>query len=70
MSRSSTPIHRLWGLMHRHVTHDRGYATFADFSGAILTFLREKVPKRWRRYCDEVLDNVRVISPKDFRNLA
>src|SRR5271165_1932950 len=32
------PIERLWGLMHRHVTHNRCHATFADFKAAILTF--------------------------------
>jgi len=28
------------------------------------------VPRNWRLYCDDVTDNVRVISPKDFRILA
>jgi len=64
------PIERLWGLMHKHVTHNRCHATFADFSGAILTFLREEVPRKWHLYCDAVSDNFRVISPKDFRILA
>jgi hypothetical protein len=35
-----------------------------------LTFLREEVPRNWRIYCDEVTDNFRIISPKDFRILA
>ncbi len=64
------PIERLWGLMHKHVTHNRCHATFADFSGAILTFLREEVPRKWHLYCDAVSDNFRVISPEDFRILA
>ena len=34
------PIERLWGLMHRHITHNRCYERFADFRDAILTFLR------------------------------
>ena len=63
-------IERLWGLMHRNVTHNRCYETFADFSAAVLTFLREEVPRNWRTYCDAVSDNFRVISPKDFRILA
>ena len=25
------PIERLWGLMHKHVTHNRCHATFVDF---------------------------------------
>jgi transposase len=64
------PIERLWGLMHRHITHNTCYETFRDFSDAILTFLREEVPRNWRLYCDEVTDNFRIISPKHFRILA
>ena len=63
-------IERLWGLMHKHTTHNRCHATFADFSGAILTFLRKEVPRKWHLYCDAVSGNFRVISPKDFRILA
>jgi transposase len=39
------PIERLWGLMQKHVTHNRCHSTFADFKAAILTFLREEVPE-------------------------
>jgi hypothetical protein len=46
-------IERLWGLMHKHVTHNRCHETFADFSAAALTFLREEVPRKWHIYCDE-----------------
>jgi len=28
------------------------------------------VPRKWHAYCDEVTDNFRIISPKDFRVLA
>ena len=64
------PIERLWGLMHKHITHNTCHETFRDFSGAFLTFLREEVPRNWRLYCDEVTDNFRIISPRDFRILA
>ena len=64
------PIERLWGLMHRHLTHNKCYATFGDFSTTALTFLRDRVPANWRDWCDEVTDNFRVIDPKDFRVLA
>ena len=64
------PIERLWGLMHKHITHNRCYEKFADFSDAFLTFLREEVPRNWHLYCDAVSDNFRIISPKDFRILA
>ena len=41
------PIERLWGLMHRNVTHNKCYATCAQFADATLSFLREKVPENW-----------------------
>lgn len=63
-------IERLWGLMHKHITHNRCHPNFADFSQAILTFLREEVPRKWHVYCDAVSDNFRIISPKDFRILG
>ncbi len=56
--------------MHKHITHNTCHETFRDFSGAILTFLREEVPRNWRLYCDEVTDNFRIISHEDFRILA
>ena len=64
------PIERLWSLMHKHVAHNHWHATFAEFRGAILTFLREEVLRKWHLYCDAVSDNFRVISFKDFRILA
>jgi transposase len=64
------PIERLWGLMHRNVTHNKCYAKFNDFCLAVLGFLREEVPKNWQKYADSVTDNFRVINPKDFRVLA
>jgi len=64
------PIERLWGLMHRHTTHNRCHATFKDFSAALLSFLREAVPRNWQAYCDDVTDNFRIIDPKNFRVLA
>jgi transposase len=61
------PIERLWGLMHRNVTHNKGYATCAQFAAATLGFLRETVPRNWADLRDSVTDNFRVINPKDFR---
>src|ERR1700744_4808755 len=29
------PIERLWGLMHKHITHNRCHPTFAEFKAAI-----------------------------------
>jgi transposase len=61
------PIERLWGLMHRNITHNTCYATCRQFADATLGFLREKVPRNWANFCDSVTDNFRVINPKDFR---
>jgi len=61
------PIERLWGLMHRNVTHNKCYGSFREFSAAMLLFLRDEVPKNWRTLCDEVTDNFRVIDPKESR---
>ncbi|MFZ1882762.1 MAG: IS630 family transposase [Rhodoplanes sp.] len=60
------PIERLWGVMHRHVTHNKCYATCAQFADATLDFLRVEVPRNWTDLCDYVSDNFRVISPRDF----
>ena len=61
------PIERLWGLMHRNVTHNKCYATCAQFADATLGFLRETVPRNWAGLCDSVTDNFRVINPGEFR---
>ena len=56
--------------MHKHVTHNKCYATSREFAGEVLTFLRKEVPQNWPELCDSVTDNFRVINPKDFRVLA
>ena len=61
------PTERLWGLMHRHITHNKRYATFKEFSIAMLAFLRDGVPGNWRTYRDEVTDNFHIITPTEFR---
>jgi transposase len=63
------PIERLWGLMHKTVTHNRCYATYNGFCEAVLGFLRNNVPSKWHMLCDSVTDNFRIISPEDFRVL-
>ena len=63
------PIERLWGLMHKTVTHNRCHATFNSFCTAMLGFVRHEVPRNWRTLCDSVSDNFRIISPGDFRIL-
>jgi DNA invertase Pin-like site-specific DNA recombinase len=56
--------------MHRNVTHNKCYATCAQFADATLSFLREKVPRNWADLCDSVTDNFRVINPKQRAALA
>ena len=63
------PIERLWGLMHRHVTHNRSHPSYDDFCRSGLHFLRVEVPKNWAVFCNSVTDNFRVINPADFRVL-
>ena len=46
------PIERLWGLMHKSVTHNRCYATYNGFCDAVLGFLRRDVPSGWNTFCD------------------
>jgi hypothetical protein len=70
MSKSGSASVSADRLMHRHITHNKCYGTFREFSTAMLTFLREDVPKNWRDYRDEVTDNFRVITPTEFRIIA
>ena len=64
------PIERLWGVMHKNITHNKTYGTCKEFAEATLDFLRDKVPRNWAKYRSTVTDNFRVISPKDFRVIA
>lgn len=61
------PIERLWGLMHRHVTHNKCHKTLNHFASAILTFLRQNVPNKWTEFRDRVTDNFQVIDPNKYR---
>jgi transposase len=61
------PIERLWGLMHKHVTHNKSHSSIRAFQAAVLTFLRHEVPRRWPALCDAVSDNFRIIDPKNYR---
>ena len=64
------PIERLWGLMHRHITHNKCYASFKDFSIAMLTFLRDDVPKIGTPTATRSRTASQIINPKDFRVLT
>ena len=64
------PIERLWGVMHKNITHNKCYGTCGEFAETTLEFLRDEVPRRWAEFCEIVTDNFRIISPKDFRLLG
>jgi transposase len=61
------PIERLWGVMHRNVTHNTCYDSFRKFKRKTMTFLTREVPRNWCAYRDSVTDNFRIIKPADFR---
>lgn len=64
------PMERLWGRVHKQVTHNRSHATFKEFGEAVLASLRKEVPREWRACCDQVAGDFRGIDPKDFRVLV
>ncbi len=50
------PIERLWGVMHKNITHNKTYDTCKEFAEATLEFLREKVPRNWAKYRSTITD--------------
>lgn len=62
-------IERLWGVMHKYVTHNQFYPTFKGFTKAIEAFFNETIPKKWHDFRDIVTDNFRIISFNNFRVL-
>ena len=64
------PIERLWGVMHRTITHNRHYSTERQFVDALMGFFRKTIPTEWERFRDQVSDNFRIIDPGKFRVLA
>lgn len=63
------PIERLWGVMHKAITHNRCSKSLPAFRAEILTFLRRTVPQNWTAYRDKITDNFRVRDPADFHIL-
>lgn len=60
-------IERLWGVMHRHVTHNKYYPTETEFIHAVNTFFKTTLPNQWRDFRDVVTDTFHIIQPEDFR---
>ena len=44
--------------------------TFTEFRREVVKFLRHTVPRQWKRFCDRITDNFRVIHRANFRVLA
>ena len=40
------PIERLWGVMHKNITHNKNYGTRKEFAEATLDFLRDRIPQK------------------------
>jgi transposase len=55
------PIERLWGVMHKNVTHRKSFRKFRDYAEALLTFLRHIVPENFEQFSSTITDNFRVI---------
>jgi len=64
------PIERLWGVMHKNITHNKCHDTRGEFAEAALNFLRVEVPRRWAEFRNSVTDNFRIIALKEFRLLG
>ena len=47
-------IERLWGVMHREVTHNCFYASFAQFTEAIDDFFTRRLPREWTIWRDTI----------------
>lgn len=61
------PIERLWCVMHKHLTHNKGWRDYRTFANAVIWFLTDKIPRCWKEFRDSITDNFRVINPRDFR---
>jgi transposase len=54
-------IEPCWKIMHEHVTDNRYYPTFKQFTEAILTFLNLTFPANARSWTDRLSDNFRLL---------
>ncbi len=60
-------IERLWGIMHKWVTHNRHYPSLDAFTAAIFEFFRKTLPENWTKFRDTVTDNFRIISTENYK---
>lgn len=61
------PIERLWGVMHKCVTHNRYYATYDQFTEAIFTFFRKTLPEKCSEFSATITDNFRVLLHEEYK---
>ena len=61
------PTGRLWGVMHRHVTHNRFHADFRQFTEAIFRFFDETLPREWEAIAESVTDSFRIVTHDGYR---
>jgi transposase len=54
-------IEPCWKIMHEHVTNNRYYSTFKQFTEAILHFLNVTFPQNARLWTDRLSDNFRPL---------
>ena len=64
------PIERLWAAMHRSVTHNQYYPDAGAFRAAVTAFFDKTLPRKWPKLRNQITDNFRIISHKDFPILA
>ena len=61
-----SPIERLWGLVHKEITHSKEHKTIRKVANTILGFLRTEVTQKWATFRADVPDDFRLINPADF----
>lgn len=54
-------IERCWKIMHEHVTNNRYYPSFSQFTKAVLTFCNVTFPQKARQWVDQLTDNFRPV---------
>jgi len=59
------PIERLWKIMHEHVTYNRYYAKFSDFTEAIRYFFRH-IGKKKTLLAGRITDNFHLLDVPNF----
>ena len=59
------PIERLWKIMHEHVSYNKYYDSFLDFSNATAEFFRH-VAKKKKLLRLRITDNFQTIQPPSF----